>query len=235
MLIRNPDKEKQEMIRQAAMISLALMYSAGLAKFQKIMDGDEKYAKYMMENAKLFGFKTPRGKLTPEKIEIMSDSSKGIARLQNQSFQIFNHHDRALEIFPEIPKMGLDLVWNPDTPERLKDLIFANREKYALDNYDYPRGTHYTCNLSDKLYQNTEKSMLAAFCEKAQKLGVRRFGFYPDLSRFLSSPPPERTSFFHRGGDHALLIGGDGKLIGIKERTTLTGKFRDKSVIVSYK
>lgn len=241
IFIKNKDKDRREMARQAAMISMMLLYTSGLAKFQNFMDGQEKYARYVLDNARLLGFKPPK-KLTPEKISVMMDSAKAIARLENQAFQTFNHHQNALEIFPELlldlRKFGLDIVWETDTPERLKDIIFWNREKFQLDNFDYPRGAElFACNLSDRMYQNTEHSMLHPFLNEADKLGLAKFVFYPQFKSFFNSPPPEkqpRRGFFQKQSEEPL-VGGNGKSVLIKDESTLSYQFREKSIVVGYK
>lgn len=242
ILIKNPRKDRDELSRQAALITLSLLYSTGLAKFQYFMDGQERYAKYVVENARLLGFRPPK-KLDKNTIELMQSSAKAIARLQNQAFQIFNHHENALEIFPKVlqdtQNAGLDIVWDLDTPERLKDIVFANREKFGLDNWDYPRQKKdFACNLSDKLYQDTEHSLLHEFCKKAGDSKVHKFVFYPQFKSFFESPPPEkqpRRSLFKKAPSEAPLVGGNGKSVGIKDQMTLMHQFRQRTIVVGYK
>ena len=241
MLRSIPTKKmpKGEMAQQAAMISVMLLYSMGLAKFQYLVT-QERYAKYVVENAKMLGFKPP-SRLDKRTIELMQASAKAIARLQNQAFQIFNHHEYALEIFPKVcwdlKTAGLDMIWDLDTPERLKDIIFANREKYNLDNFDFPRGKElFACNLSDRLYQDTESGWLDKFLKEAKDQKIGRFVFYPKFKSFFESPPPERQprGFLFKKEPAAPIVGGGGKIVGVGDYTTLSSEFRKKTIVVGY-
>lgn len=256
MLFKSSEADQVKMANQAAMIALAILYTRKMAAYQMEMTGGEKYAKSVIDNARLFGLKPPRGKMTQEKILLVSIAAKGIGRIHNQASQVIIHHDDATNIFQEFPRIAKGTNWDDifdsaqqiriaaqkygypmdKTPEPLQQIIYANREDFNLDNFDYPRGDHFLTEFADGLYQNKDKSILAVYCEKAEHLGVRRMTFYPTYRDFLNAPPPERKKFFSRGGDHAL-VGSNGIMLTLKQkdRVSLRDCFRGKNVACAHK